>query len=62
VAESAPEATRREAGRLWARYYGGRLLCFLVALEIAIFGIVPGVADPTSKKLYLLVHPWQPVW
>jgi len=45
-----PEATRRRLAGLWPATMVAGLLCFLVALEIAIFGIVPGVADPNLKN------------
>jgi hypothetical protein len=45
-----PEATRRWLARLWPGTLAVGLLCFLVALEIAIFGFVPGVIDPNLKN------------
>ena len=45
-----PEASRLKVGRLWLAALSTGLLCFLAALEIAIFGFVPGVNDPNMKN------------
>ncbi len=45
-----PEATRRRLRRFWPISLAAGVLCFLVALEIAIFGFVPGVIDPNLKN------------
>lgn len=45
-----PEATRRWLARLWPGTLATGVLCFLVALEIAIFGFVPGVNKPDMKN------------
>ena len=45
-----PEATRRVLAGLWPASLAIGLLCFLVALEIAIFGFVPGVKAPDLKN------------
>jgi hypothetical protein len=45
-----PEAARRKLSGLWPGTLATGVLCFLVALEIAIFGFVPGVIDPDLKN------------
>ena len=45
-----PEATRRKLARLWPITLAAGVLLFLVALEIAIFGFIPGVIDPDLKN------------
>ncbi len=45
-----PETSRFKVGRLWLAALSTSLLCFLAALEIAIFGFVPGVNDPNMKN------------
>ena len=45
-----PKNTRRVLARLWPASMTAGLLCFLVALEIAIFGFLPGVIDPNLKN------------
>ena len=45
-----PEATRKVLAGLWPASLAIGLLCFLVALEIAIFGFVPGVNNPDLKN------------
>ena len=48
--KALPETTRRSLARLWPVTMTAGLLCFLVALEIAIFGYVPGVINPDLKN------------
>jgi hypothetical protein len=48
--KALPQATRRRLARLWPTTLVAGVLCFLVALEIAIFGFVPGVIDPNLKN------------
>jgi len=45
-----PENTRQGLAKLWPATMAAGLLCFLVALEIAIFGFVPGVNNPDLKN------------
>jgi hypothetical protein len=45
-----PETTRRKLSRFWPISLAAGVLFFLVALEIAIFGFVPGVIDPNLKN------------
>ena len=47
-----PENVRRVLAKVWPTSLFFGLLCFLIALEIAIFGIVPGVND-ADQKLYI---------
>jgi hypothetical protein len=44
-----PEKVRRVLSRVWPASLILGLLCFLIALEIAIFGIVPGINDADQK-------------
>lgn len=48
---SLPEGLRRVLGKPWLWLLGGFILPSLMALEIAIFGYVPGVSDP-KQVLY----------
>ena len=45
-----PEKVRRVLARLWRISLTAGLLFFLVALEIAIYGFVPGVDNPDLKN------------
>ena len=45
-----PKSTRQWLAGLWPSTLAAGVLCFLVALEIAIFGFVPGVIDPNLKN------------
>lgn len=45
-----PEATRQRLGRVWPYTLTAGVVCFLAALEIAIFGFVPGVTNPDWKN------------
>ena len=47
-----PENTRRVLGKLWPGSLIVGCILFLIALEIAIFGFVPGINDP-DQKLYI---------
>ncbi len=47
-----PENVRRVLAKLWPVSLVAGLLCFLIALEIAVFGFIPGVTDP-EQKLYI---------
>ena len=44
------EATRRALARLWPITMTAGVIFFLIALEIAIFGFVPGVTNPDLKN------------
>jgi hypothetical protein len=48
--KSLPESIRHGLARLWTILMVVGLLCFLIALEIAIFGFVPGVNNPDLKN------------
>jgi hypothetical protein len=43
-----PANVRRTLGKFWPYLLGAVVICFLIALEIAIFGFVPGVAEPDA--------------
>ena len=43
-----PEKSRRVLAKLWPFSLSAVVVCFLIALEIAIVGFVPGVNDPDS--------------
>lgn len=43
-----PEISRRVLATLWPFSLSAVVVCFLIALEIAIVGFVPGVDDPDS--------------
>jgi len=43
-----PEKIRRVLAKLWPFSLGAVLICFLIALEIAIFGFVPGIENPET--------------
>ena len=45
-----PEAFRRGLAKVWPYSLGIGTLLFVIALEIAIFGFVPGVIDPAQKN------------
>ena len=45
-----PGTTRRWLSGLWPITLTAGVVCFLVALEIAIFGFVPVVTDPNLKN------------
>jgi hypothetical protein len=45
-----PEAARRALAGFWVPSMVAGIVCFLVALEIAIFGFVPGVNEPNLKN------------
>jgi len=47
-----PENLRLRLAKIWPISLAVGLAFFLVALEIAIFGIVPGISDP-NQKLYI---------
>jgi hypothetical protein len=42
------EKIRRVLGKLWPFSLSVVLICFLIALEIAIFGFVPGIENPET--------------
>jgi len=47
-----PEKIRQVLAKLWPFLISAALFCFLFALEIAIFGLVPGVDNPdTALKI-----------
>lgn len=43
-----PEKIRLPLSRIWPYSLSLVVMCFLIALEIAIFGFVPGVSDPDT--------------
>lgn len=43
-----PENIRLPLSRIWPYSLSLVVMCFLIALEIAIFGFVPGVSDPDA--------------
>jgi hypothetical protein len=43
-----PSRIRRALAKLWPFSLGAVLVCFLIGLEIAIFGFVPGINDPDT--------------
>jgi hypothetical protein len=43
-----PEKVRRFLAKLWPFSLSAVLICFLIALEIAIFGFVPGIENPET--------------
>jgi len=43
-----PEKIRRFLAKLWPFSLSAVLICFLIALEIAIFGFVPGIENPET--------------
>ena len=43
-----PEKIRRVLAKLWPFTLGAVVICFLIGLEIAIFGFVPGVSNPDT--------------
>ena len=45
-----PESLRRGLARVWPFALGIGVLLFLIALEIAIFGFVPGVKNPDLRE------------
>ncbi len=47
-----PENTRRVLGKLWPGSLIVGCILFLIALEVAVFGFVPGINDP-DQKLYI---------
>jgi Na+/melibiose symporter-like transporter len=43
-----PENVRRVLGKLWPYSLSVTVICFLIALGIAIFGFAPRATDPDS--------------
>ncbi len=50
-----PEGTRRLLSPLWVWSLAASVLLFLFALEIAIFGVVPGVSDADQRLTVVFV-------
>jgi hypothetical protein len=46
--KALPSRIRRVLAKSWPFSLGTVLVCFLIALEIAIFGFVPGINDPDT--------------
>jgi hypothetical protein len=44
--KALPEGARSRLAKVWPFSLAAASLCFLIALEIAIFGFVPGLSDP----------------
>jgi hypothetical protein len=45
-----PEKIRRFLAKLWPFSLSAVLICFLIALEIAVFGFVPGIENPETAQ------------
>jgi hypothetical protein len=45
-----PDALRRSLAKIWPYSLGMGVLLYVIALEIAIFGFVPGVNNPDLKQ------------
>jgi len=46
--KALPEKIRRVLATLWPFSLSAVLICFLIALEIAVFGFVPGIENPDT--------------